>query len=157
MGLIGVIKNGVKTKVAAKLPNLFPASRTTYDNTSSGLSANRVQGAIDEVNGKVDDAEYSYNVTLINGWTGSLNVLYNKRTRLVAVRGVILADSATDVKFAHASASNTNPSPDVPVGAQGAPIQQYNQQIGFSYDGSDWWATVQTLGSTAINIVYSMA
>lgn len=48
MGLIGVIKNGVKTKVAAKLPNLFPASRTTYDNTSSGLSANRVQGAIDE-------------------------------------------------------------------------------------------------------------
>lgn len=55
MAIIGAIKNGVKTKVAAKLPNLFPASRTTFDNSGTGLSSNRVQGAIAELNTPVAD------------------------------------------------------------------------------------------------------
>ncbi len=43
------IKNGTKHDVCVKRPSLFPASATTYDNSQSGLSATRVQGAIDEV------------------------------------------------------------------------------------------------------------
>jgi hypothetical protein len=48
------IKNGTKHDVCVKRPSLFPASATTYDNSQSGLAATRVQGAIDEVNEKVD-------------------------------------------------------------------------------------------------------
>jgi hypothetical protein len=43
------IKNGTKHGVCVKRPSLFPASATTYDNSQSGLSATRVQGAIDEL------------------------------------------------------------------------------------------------------------
>lgn len=52
------IKNGTKHDVCVKRPSLFPASATTYDNSNSGLSATRVQGAIDEV-----AAETSFSVT----------------------------------------------------------------------------------------------
>lgn len=59
MNFLGIIKNGTKKKAGLYMPSLFPASRTTYDNTQSGLSANRTQGAIDElcttVNSKVSD------------------------------------------------------------------------------------------------------
>lgn len=65
------IKSGVKLKPV----NLFPASRTTYDNTSSGLSANRVQGAIDEVStnvsGKVSKSGDTMSGTLTLGSGGS--------------------------------------------------------------------------------------
>lgn len=50
------IKNGTKHDVCVKRPSLFPASATTYDNSQSGLSATRVQGAIDEVNAKANRA-----------------------------------------------------------------------------------------------------
>ena len=53
------IKNGTKHDVCVKRPSLFPASATTYDNSNSGLSATRVQGAIDEVAGKVDRGSVS--------------------------------------------------------------------------------------------------
>ena len=43
------IKNGTKHDVCVKRPSLFPASAPTYDNSNSGLSATRVQGAIDEL------------------------------------------------------------------------------------------------------------
>lgn len=49
------IKNGTKHDVCVKRPSLFPASATTYDNSQSGLSATRVQGAIDEVVGFMPD------------------------------------------------------------------------------------------------------
>lgn len=52
------IKNGTKHDVCVKRPSLFPASATTYDNSQSGLSATRVQGAIDEVAGKVASVTY---------------------------------------------------------------------------------------------------
>lgn len=50
------IKNGTKHDVCVKRPSLFPASATTYDNSQSGLSATRVQGAIDEMNAKANMA-----------------------------------------------------------------------------------------------------
>lgn len=45
-------KNGTVNKMAAvevTMPASYPASNVTYDPTTSGLSATRVQGAIDEV------------------------------------------------------------------------------------------------------------
>lgn len=52
MPIIGAIKEGVKTKIAAKLPNLFPASRTTFDNSGTDFTSNRVQGALADAIGK---------------------------------------------------------------------------------------------------------
>lgn len=49
-------KNGTKHDVCVKRPSLFPASATTYDNSQSGLSATRVQGAIDEIADNASDA-----------------------------------------------------------------------------------------------------
>ena len=54
MGFLAWIKNGIKGTYGLQMPAFFPASRTTYDNSQSGLAATRVQGAIDEVNEKVD-------------------------------------------------------------------------------------------------------
>ena len=48
--MFGINKNGTKHKIGIIMPAFFPASRTTYDPTTSGLSATRVQGAIDEMN-----------------------------------------------------------------------------------------------------------
>lgn len=42
-------KNGVTKRLAA-IPQGYPAELISYDNTSSGLTADEVQGAIDEVN-----------------------------------------------------------------------------------------------------------
>lgn len=50
---IGIIKNGNKTKLPVIIVKNIDADGVAYDNTSSGLSASDVQGAIDEVNGKI--------------------------------------------------------------------------------------------------------
>lgn len=47
--MFAINKNGTKYKAGIIMPAFFPASRTTYDNTTSDLSATKVQGAIDEV------------------------------------------------------------------------------------------------------------
>lgn len=44
-------KNGV-TKKLAVIPEGYPAELISYDNTSSGLTADEVQGAIDEITTK---------------------------------------------------------------------------------------------------------
>ena len=70
MPIIGVIKNGVKTKIAAKLPNLFPASRTTFDNTGTDLTSNRVEGAIKELDTPVgDNTAITYTSAMTDGAT----------------------------------------------------------------------------------------
>ena len=46
---IGIIKNGNKTKLPVIIVENIDADGVAYDNTSSGLSASDVQGAIDEV------------------------------------------------------------------------------------------------------------
>ena len=51
---IGIIKNGNKTKLPVIIVENIDADGIAYDNTSSGLSASDVQGAIDEVNGNVE-------------------------------------------------------------------------------------------------------
>lgn len=54
------IKNGTKHDVCVKRPSLFPASATTYDNSQSGLSVTRVQGAIDAVEGQIANSSDAY-------------------------------------------------------------------------------------------------
>ena len=46
---IGIIKNGNKTKLPVIIVENIDADGVAYDNTSSGLSATDVQGAIDEL------------------------------------------------------------------------------------------------------------
>lgn len=57
MGFLAWIKNGIKGTYGLQMPAFFPASKTTYDNSQSGLAATRVQGAIDEVNDKAENIE----------------------------------------------------------------------------------------------------
>lgn len=70
------IKNGTKHDVCVKRPSLFPASATTYDNSQSGLSATRVQGAIDEVNAKVDRGSVSVTADGVKTYAQLLAELY---------------------------------------------------------------------------------
>lgn len=61
--MFGINKNGTKHKVGIIMPAFFPASRTTYDNTTSGLSATRVQGAIDAVEGQIANSSDAYSAS----------------------------------------------------------------------------------------------
>lgn len=61
--MFGINKNGTKHKVGVIMPAFFPASRTTYDNTQSGLSATRVQGAIDAVEGQIANSSDAYSAS----------------------------------------------------------------------------------------------
>lgn len=47
--MFGINKNGTKHKIGIIMPAFFPASRVTYDNSQSGLSATKAQSAIDEL------------------------------------------------------------------------------------------------------------
>lgn len=47
--------NTTANTIVGAINEAATASGTTYDNTSSGLSATEVQSAIDEVNNKLDD------------------------------------------------------------------------------------------------------
>lgn len=47
--------NGVTKKVGTSSPSAIPASNSTYDNTQSGLSADNVQNAIDEINSNLTE------------------------------------------------------------------------------------------------------
>lgn len=46
---------GAIDELAGEIPSSFDADEVTYDNTTSGLTADDVQEAIDEVNGKFAD------------------------------------------------------------------------------------------------------
>lgn len=50
--MFGINKNGTKHKIGIIMPAFFPASRVTYDPTTSGLTVTDVQDAIDKVYAK---------------------------------------------------------------------------------------------------------
>ena len=62
--------DAMKTYVAGELANQDEASEISYDNSTSGLVATDVQGAIDEVEGRVDTLESATHVNSFNGRTG---------------------------------------------------------------------------------------
>ena len=71
--MFGINKNGTKHKVGIIMPAFFPASRVTYDNSQSGLSATKVQGAIDEA---IDDLKVkSVTITPKTGWQSNGDTL----------------------------------------------------------------------------------
>lgn len=47
--MFGINKNGTKHKIGIVMPSFFPASRTSYSNSVSGLTATNAQDAIDEL------------------------------------------------------------------------------------------------------------
>lgn len=71
--MFGINKNGTKHKIGIIMPSFFPASRTSYSNSSSGLSAVNAQAAIDEVAGNTvykrwADATGSVDINLPSKW-----------------------------------------------------------------------------------------
>jgi len=71
-------KNGTINKMAAvevRMSASYPASNVTYDPTTSGLSATRVQGAIDEVVAKVDRGSVSVTADGVKTYGTLLNEL----------------------------------------------------------------------------------
>ena len=61
--MFGINKNGTKHKIGIIMPAFFPASRITYDGTTSGLSATKVQGAIDAVEGQIANSSDAYSAS----------------------------------------------------------------------------------------------
>lgn len=61
--MFAINKNGTKHKIGIIMPAFFPASRTTYDPTTSGLSATKVQGAIDAVEGQIANSSDAYSAS----------------------------------------------------------------------------------------------
>ena len=56
--------NTTANTIVGAINEVSTASGTTYDNTSSGLSATKVQSAIDEINVKLDNLVSSINSLL---------------------------------------------------------------------------------------------
>lgn len=73
---VGIIKNGVKEKMPVVVVENIDASGVAYDNSNSGLSATRVQGAIDEVNAKVDRGSVSVTADGVKTHSAMLDELY---------------------------------------------------------------------------------
>jgi hypothetical protein len=100
MPIIGAIKNGVKTKVVAKLPNLLPASRTTFDNSGTDLTSNRVQGALVELANRTREVQSTRAVwdtetvyQNVEGWTRILTYTPHYSHSLILMNGTILLAS----------------------------------------------------------------
>lgn len=129
------------------------AEDVVYDNTDSGLAADDVQSAIDEIH-NLTDATYELN--LLNGWSGQVFVTVNRYGRVAGLSGSLLTTETTSSGvFARA---DTQPGScienrSVPVATQGGSI--YNSvggadSISFGQDSDGWYAT---LGSYDHNIV----
>ena len=78
--LDGTVLNLINVESAAP-----DASAVEYDNTGSGLSANNVQGAIDEIANGVKNFKNSIDLSIPNGSTGSVHIASLSRGVLYTV------------------------------------------------------------------------
>lgn len=153
------IKN-IKNSIAS----IDDASEISYDNTTSGLSATNVQSAIDEVTSKVDalGVEYVYTLTLINGWTGNVEVNVNSLNRVVAIQGYLDATDATSTTFCNGGTIPATCYNDklLPVSGQGLSFKANSNQaytIGFSQDGDNWVGVASDIETFAVVNTYVRA
>lgn len=124
------------------------AGDISYDNTSSGLSATNVQGAIDEVDGKIF---YGYCTTepTTSGTKKIWSVTLANGSNFALVTGVTV-----HIKFDYANDGSAYPMPNLNVNSTGekpiyindppppssgiAPRWRAGQLCVFTYDGSKW-------------------
>lgn len=92
---MGAIKYATSTTTDEEYGGTFAtqATEVAYDNTTSGLTADEVQGAIDEVNEKV--GEWSQAELLQSETWGGLYGSYNKKCKLAVLRWIGNNSSAT--------------------------------------------------------------
>ncbi len=62
--ILGLFIGGITSAYAV---TYFPSNQVTYDNSSSGLAAKEVQGAIDELYGKIQDCTQNQNIPIALG------------------------------------------------------------------------------------------
>lgn len=99
--MFGINKNGTKHKIGIIMPAFFPASRITYDNTTSGLSATDAQGAIDELDSKTMKSEVVSGTTDSDG-----NITLNSSTWTTSSRIILHAPSANFIITPFVNSSN---------------------------------------------------
>lgn len=157
--MFGINKNGTKHKIGIIMPAFFPASRTTYDGTTSGLSATRVQGAIDEVVAKVDRGSVSVTTDGVKTVSQMLDALYalvdttkiSEKTVLRFGNGVLFYDNlTTDIYMFSGS--------DVLLGngqlyhysfamkSSGSYARQFITQTNGTFASNDYGSTVLSVG-----------
>lgn len=84
---------GTRVTLYTNALNQIAANRVTYDNTASGLTANDVQNAIDQLNDKV--GEWSAPALLYSETWGDLYGSYNEKCKLAVLRWYGNSTSAT--------------------------------------------------------------
>lgn len=130
----------------------------------SDLTADNVEYASGvSVKEKIDSMEtdYTYNLTLINGWGGNVQVNVSTKNQVVAIQGYIDATNATSTTFCNAG---TNPldcynNKLLPVSGQSVAIKANQAQeysIGFDNTGG-WHAVISQKSTIAIVNVYARA
>lgn len=135
--MFGINKNGTKHKIGIVMPASYPSSRTSYDNTGSGLTATNVQDAIDEIG---TDSGWQ-TTAAVNGNT----IQYRKIGNQVWVRrGTIGTTSA-------GSWSNIA---SLPTGYR--PSANVSHAI-YSESGGSVYGTVQVLSSGNVNSITNLA
>ena len=93
--MFGINKNGTKHKIGIIMPAFFPASRTTYDGATSGLSATRVQGAIDEVAEKCGNNCKIIDGTITNDFSGGNITKVNYPTGFTNYNCVVISSNVS--------------------------------------------------------------
>lgn len=87
---VGIFQNGEYNKVAGNAKD-STAANTTYNNGTSGLQANNVQSAIDEVSAKIGQENISQVGNSVTGAINNLNSNLNTKITAEYVRNLIIA------------------------------------------------------------------
>lgn len=138
--------------------------RTDAPESYKKLSADQVSyDSNNTVKDKIDSMEtdYVYNLTLINGWAGNVEVNVSTKNKVVAIEGYLDATNATSTTFCNA---DTNPlncynNKLLPVSGQSLGIKANQAQdytIGFDNTGG-WHAVISQKLTIAIVNVYARA
>ena len=89
--MFGINKSGTKHKIGIAIPASYPASRTSYSNSVSGLVATNVQSAIDELSQSGGGINYSTTENIIGTWVDG-DPVYEKT---VVLQNTIEVSSST--------------------------------------------------------------
>ena len=89
---VGIFKNGKYNKVAGNAKD-STAANTTYNNGTSGLQANNVQSAIDEVSAQIDQENISQVGNSVTGAINNLNSNLNSKITKEYVDNLIISIS----------------------------------------------------------------
>ena len=97
---VGIFKNGKYNKVAGNAKD-STAANTTYNNGTSGLQANNVQSAIDELDSTIDtlnsNLDYAYLTQLIGFSSDNLSLFFAYKENGIITLNLNIPHSVTGV------------------------------------------------------------